>query len=696
MDEGTKAALRKRMEEMAAQGATKEQLRAAKPKLLAEVSGVDAVAGAGRPQGGAEAAPGPSGAKPWQGFDMKPAPPPPGMLASVGGMVGDAASAAVDLGRAVKSEFIGGRTMGAFGAKQSHARAAEGLGNTRLAARAGAASPSSLRQSQRDYDAARTDLDAVEKHPIAGVAADVVGGISGVGAKVSRGIDKIPVAVSKGFRGKLGLPSNAQYGRDVVSGGVGGAVEGAGRSVLEGDSARDAVDKGAFSGLLGAAAAPFVRLINAYLRDPRSLTGKQIQALKRGAEYIGTEEFQALDDGLGGVGQLSTTKGRELGELQAGKFKTATDRIKAGEEAIGGMDEAVDVGPVHKRLDESVVRFSQGRPVRPDVEEAIGQINTPDRAPTGIKADLSRDADVFGPAPPPPERLAPHQYDAPDALVHQGVREPAPMQGGRGTKRVFYGPDPQGPIADPVDASRPMYTPPSRPAPKAPDVTEMQPTGETTRATQATPRDLIKSRRKVRALSEPGMPSTPQNAPYREIYGDLADATHSKDLPNKIGEQLAATDARFAEDMEFLAAGNARIFGPENPRAVTDSVAAGRAAGQKLSRAIGDTHAAGMRSVELDELADLGPEYREAIDRVKTKIAYEGTRMGFPRLFSHSGNWLLQPLIANFNAVKARGLEPLTRAPGVVSSQVGHRGTDLFDAARERGEEKRKKKEKRE
>lgn len=833
MPDPVKAWVMKRLEE----GASEEDIAAEFPAFKAQslqggISGpdVDAVSGAGAPTP-APGQPSPSPTRP-RGMDS-PQTEGPGMLASLGRGIGDAASWAAEVGRAARSELAGGRTLGFFGAEQSARRAPYIRPE---AVRDGLISPSAYRQATGDREAAQQDYDAVKKHPLVGVGADLVGGFSGVGAGVSRNISRVPVKPAAGLRGKLGFSSGAEHARDAIGGAAGGFVEGAGRSILEGDSAGDAVDKGGLAGIAGALLGPIFRASGDYLRDPRGLTGKQIQALKQGAGYIGSEGFQQLDEGLAGVGQLATTEGRALGEGQASKFAAATERINAAENAIPGIDVPTEVGPTHRRLDQAVDRFSQGRAVRPDIEAAIGHINVPDQPPTGIKADLSRDAPLFRMVPPspPPSAPEPGPPSWTSDLVHQRNR-PGPMKVGVGDKRVFYGTDPspishpppaRGLIADPLDAAKPprsdprintriagegdgmfsidavgpdgnvigsvdvsldpmgrpfvssasvgdafqrqgyasalyeqasamarkkwgaplhsgwsnneagafwrkaeergrarqitdepipgadpdkplyqwqpgrglppqgdpQYTPPPKPAAAAktaPPPIEMEQAG-TTRVTQATPRDLVKSRRKVRALAEHGMPSTPQNAPYREIYGDLADATHSPDLPMEIGKKLMAADKQFASDMEFLAEGNARIFGKEDARAVTDSVAAGRAASQKLSRAIGDTHAAGMRSVELDELAALGPEYADAINRIKTKIAYEGTRAGFPRIFSHSGSWTLQPLIANLNALKARGVEPLTRTPAL-PSQIGYHAADLFDASRDNAAAKRSK-----
>lgn len=226
---------------------------------------------------------------------------------------------------------------------------------------------------------------------------------------------------------------------------------------------------------------------------------------------------------------------------------------------------------------------------------------------------------------------------------------------------------------------RPFSTPIKRAEDVGGDFMGYLPAGEPTVAPYATPADLLAQRRLARDAADFGTPRTPENAPYREIYGTLAGATHSPDLPQGIGGKFQAMDEQFSGDMEKLEKANELIIGRADPRAVTESVRAGEAAASKLSQALMDTKAGGAKSRLLEDIRALGPEYAEAVDRVSAKIAWNATRFGAPRVFSHSGKWYLMPLIQNLEATKVRLAEPLTRKAGVQAGAAGRLAPMLRD-----------------
>jgi hypothetical protein len=195
--------------------------------------------------------------------------------------------------------------------------------------------------------------------------------------------------------------------------------------------------------------------------------------------------------------------------------------------------------------------------------------------------------------------------------------------------------------------------------------------GEEVRTPQATPRDLVKERREVRRQAEFGAPQTPENAPYRELYKTLQEATHSDSLPGGIGKALKATDAQFSSDMQKLAEGNELIFGKDSARAVTEGVNAAKTGASKLGQALMDTRAGGAQLRVLEKIRALGPEYAEAVDRVAAKIAEQGSTFGLPKTLSHPGKWATQIPMQNLRALNVNAVEPLTRSPRVPAAVGG-------------------------
>jgi hypothetical protein len=384
------------------------------------------------------------------------------------------------------------------------------------------------------------------------------------------------------------------------------------RTLLEGKGLEQAGEDAGMAGMLGGILGTALPLYGAVLRDPRGLTGEYVQALERGRGFLNSAENAALKkDGPRAIGQLADIEGEKLGALQVGKREAALERIASAEEGLPtAMNEPIDVSGVHSRLDQSVRRYSNQRPAMPGVEKTIEE---------DIKPNLSRvTAQQINPIMSKPKASG------------------------------MVGPD-----------GKPVPAPPAK-------VVGFEP-GEEVVSPQATPADVLMQRRMARKQSQPGMPETPENAPYREIYGHLQDATHDPSLPDDIGNRLAASDAEFSRDMAKLAEGNELIFGKDTARAVTDSVAAKRVAASKLTQGLKDTQAGGAQLRNLEQIRALGPEYAESVDRVMAKIAEQGSKFGMPRVFSHTGKVPYQLWEQNKMAFNTQLAEPLTRTPEIAS-----------------------------
>lgn len=703
-----------RMKALQAQGMTKEQIRAELPRLRSEVT----EGFTGFPGQEGENAFGEPKAQTARAFPPIVPPPEPqaeGIMPAIGRGAMSAVEGGANVLRSVAGGVVGGRTLGVFGPEANLQRAEQSLRDLDESARRGElVTPTSARRAREEVANAHRDLQARQKHPILGGIADVVGSFQGLGAKVTNNISRVPV---KG-PSSVNLPGAWSWQealRDSLAGAVGAGVETTGRALVEERGAREALDAGAAAAVLGGILGPLPRMANAYLTDPRKLSGRQINALNKGQEFLNSPAAKRLDEGLSGVGQLATLEGGELGAMQAKRLADAQARIKAREEALlppAGKVVPEDVSQVHAGLDRGVRKYEvSGEPIRdelvPLVDKYKKKLSGPERE-TFVPTERTQSLDV--------DEVAGSGYAGTPGFTAGGVREGLPVQRlmlTDGTPRSEPGhgmptrkPNTRtrsrrrgAPVDLPSAAERPIegeYAPP-----QGPEMPPAPPPGEDIAFESAGPsrlpiasrKDLLAARRQVRELSEPGLPTTPENAPYKSFYGVLADATHTDD---ELGRALAASDKEFAADMDFLEAGNARLFNREDARAVTDSVAARRAAGQKLSRALGDTHASGMRAVELDELASLGPEYAAAIDRVRAKVAFEGTRFGLPRgMVSNPSQWSLQPLIANYNGLKARVVEPLTRTPGLAPG-LANQAVDIINArVKGKRSEDEKKKEKR-
>lgn len=437
--------------------------------------------------------------------------------------------------------------------------------------------------------------------------------IAGVAGSISGGLMSPGGKLARGITDlPMAAKGMAAAAKGGIAGGAGAALDAGGRALIEGKSLGQAGEDAGLAGTLGGILGTALPLYGAVLRDPRALTGEYVQALERGRGFLNSAENAALKkDGPRAIGQLADIEGEKLGAMQVAKREGALERIASAEENLPtAMNEPIDVTGVHNRLDQAVRRYSNQRPAMPGVEKTIEE---------DIKPNLSR-------------------------VTAQEI------------KPVMSKPQSSG-----------MVGPDGKPLPAQPGkVTGFEP-GEEISSPQATPADLLMQRRMARKQSQPGMPETPENAPYREIYGHLQDATHDPALPDNIGPRLAASDADFSRDMAKLAEGNELILGKDNARAVTDSLAAKRAAAGRLTQGLKDTQAGGAQLRNLEKIRELGPEYAESVDRVMAKIAEQGSKFGLPRVFSHTGKWPYQLYEQNAMAFNTKLAEPLTRTPEVAS-----------------------------
>lgn len=507
-------------------------------------------------------------------------PPKPSLFAGVPGAASDAADFARGAGNAFVGRSLDAASWGLMSPEARYKAADEEYRAARLISQ-NATDPAhaahgraKMQRALQALQSAKQELADTKEHGVASFLGSAAGSVVGPGGAVANSITAIP-------RATRGL---AAVGKGVAAGGLGGAVDASGRTLWSGGTATEAAEHGALGLMLGGTLGGVAPALNQRLHDPLTETGRTLRALQRGAPFLASPQFRNLPKGEPGIGHLAYDEGERLGQIQHRELRAARARAEAGEAASPlGMDEPMDVRPIHDRLARSVDRYSNEEDlVRPDSAREVA--NT--------RRVLSREF------------------------------EPDDGSGGG-----------------------------------------LMPPDETGRLPIATQRDVVARRRAVRQMAEPGLPMTPQNAPFREHYQTLSEASHAPGLPGNVGEHWQGVDAQFSADMDRIAAGNELLFGRDNARAVTDSIGASKGAASRLGQSLRDTRAGGAQLRILEQIRELGPEYAESVDRVAAKIAFEGTRFGPPQTLSHPGKWALNLPLQNARAANVQLVEPLTASP---------------------------------
>ena len=166
-------------------------------------------------------------------------------------------------------------------------------------------------------------------------------------------------------------------------------------------------------------------------------------------------------------------------------------------------------------------------------------------------------------------------------------------------------------------------------------------------------REVLKTKKAVEKMAEFGMPVTAENRPYREVYRALAEEAEAIDPTRRLGQ----LNKRYAKTMEKLESANDVLYGKEAPE-VAGRAAARRQATNKLMRVGDDTTAGTVNDEFLEELGNLDPEYRKAIEGVMRKKAIEGTRFGLPQISKSPEKWATGLLEQNLTAAQARVVDP--------------------------------------
>ena len=512
-------------------------------------------------------------------------------------------------------------------------------------------------------------------------------------------------AVTKGIGATSAL---GRIGAGAAGGAVGGALEGGASELARSNRIGDVAKGGAVGGVggavggavVGAAAEGLRKLfggIAGFVGDTRRSTGKYARALDRAkslpgddgqpANYLKSDEFKGLSKGITGIGEAADMQGEQLGKVHMANIEAADAKLRAREAEIPNMDQFVDVKPLHEAVDGAVRRYHQGRPVRPDVADLVQDIKknlsndvyqklTPIREGE-VKTDIRP---TYGPRP---DIVMRRQALPPSSVDHIGPRDTVASH------------------MSTMDGLPTGFEP--DPAQNVNRVVGFAP-GEVTQGAIAPKRDVLAQRRAIRKqMGHPG-PLTPENAPYREIYGDVSEATHEA-IP-----RLRPIDADYEADMKHLARGAELIWGQDSGHATVDGEAAKRVAASKLTQALKETQAGGANLRLLERIRDLGPEYAGPVDRVAGVVADRSTRFGMPNTFGHSAKWMYQFPIQQANALAVRGVLPVARAGEKVAGAAGEalartgagarvsgaEGRNLFQAlaqAARDAEEKRKREE---
>lgn len=682
MSDDLRTRVAKRVQDLHSQGATDEEILAQGPTLAEEARAAMAK----------EAA--------------TPAPEQKSMLSRVPGALAGAADFVGGAGNAFANRMADSASMGALAPEANLQRAKEAYYNHLRMSKTGMVSPNSLRQSQRDYEEAQAAMKDSADHKVAGFVGSATGAMMSPGTKVSSVIGG-------------GTPG---FARSMVAGGVGAGADATGRALIEGKNFSDALDQGAGAGMLGAGLGGSMHAIGESLRNPLSETGATIQALQRGREFLGSAQNKALPKGMPGIGALAYDEGEKLGAMQAGKLASARKNLETAEAGLPlEMDEPISVAGVHRQINRGVERHSNSRAVRGDVENAAEDVKDRLSRVTRQRIEPIKGQDVVGQKINPvikdktigykeePEfenRVTSQEIDP--VMERQIVgRRRVPVKGktvGPGEKTVGFedgdpilenvhvGYKPGREIREDVQVGTRRGDPIKRKAIVGyepgeeflgPERTVGFKQGDEIRTPQATPRDLVQTRREVRRKAGFGTPETPENAPYRELYDVVKNATHDPSLPAGIGGKLAASDSQFAADMQKLAEGNELIFGNDSARAMTESVSASKIAGDKLGKVLNDTRAGGAQLRILEKIRALGPEYAASVDRVAAKIADEGSTFGLPKTLSSPGKWAFQLPMQNVRATNVQLIEPFTRArtaPAAIGSAAAPLLRDPLDA----------------
>ncbi len=570
-----------------------------------------------------------------------------------------------DYAKALVGGAIDTVSLGALSPESDLASAEKFDREARAAARAG--SPLSPHWEDRvkgGYENAQRNAYATSRNPYTSALGMLLGAPLGLGTKVGSVALRALGPVSKG--GKILHAAGAA--------GLGGGTETTGRALVAGESLPEALKQGATAALPSAALGGLGRYANVRLRDPKKLTGEYVKAKEWGREsgYYDSPEYKGpklFDDpaevpvgtpeGLRGVAVEARRLGGELATDNAGRYKQLNRAWEEGMEHPS-RNTLTDVSDFMGDLNESVVRFSNKRPLDKGVASAVED----------ARLNLGRDVEAFQPAPGSPV--------------------------GPGEAMVPYRRPPKsGPVRTLEGQS---YDPPSAMAART-KVIEMESAGSEFKPV-ATLDDLIKQKQQWKEMAEHGTPATKDNRPYRKMYSAavkatkrLADEHPDPAIREAAGKQLAADEAFLigAQELEDI---NSRLFGKEKA-SLNNSVAAQRRAGNELLQVLKDTQASGSRFEDFQALRAMGGKSAEVVNKAGAKMADEATKFSIePRTFSHSGNWLMGPLTQMSQATNVRLLEPFTRklAPQAAvqaGRMVPHFNRDILDAilARKKAEE---------
>lgn len=405
------------------------------------------------------------------------------------------------------------------------------------------------------------------------------------------------------------------------------------------------------------------------IRDPRTGTGRAIADIEaaggrtkalgapvRGGVYD-TPEFQALPEGKAGINELGYTEGQKL--TAHNEEKLSRTRQNYGRELSDTLSNNSDQN--HFLVDhfnmldnleaENTINGVTGDP---HLAQAIDEqrrmltkeIATPRPAPAAepvVRDDrFWREAEAeFGGRP-----LTTDAAPGPRTGNHQTVGD-ATNPGGRSLSEDVMEP----PHSVPARGQRFGTGPKTQPMAFAPTEVQAQ------EWPAANVEDLVKVRRLTGEKAEWGLPATPQNRPYRMLYGSL-----TKEL-EAAAPEIADLNHRYAGTMRDLERTNDVVYGSDTAEVPTRAAKERRAA-QFLGRIGDETQAGTAAEPQIRELAEQDPAYAEIFNRMKAKKAQERLRYGSPKISMSAENLATGAIKQNLDAATARIGLPIAEALG--------------------------------
>ena len=391
------------------------------------------------------------------------------------------------------------------------------------------------------------------------------------------------------------LPSvTSRLARAAIAGGTVGGLSAAGESASAGAPLDETAANAALGAAVGAGtSAAFAlpgevgRAAKAKLTDRRTHMGRIVTDYRRGVESgrYETPEFKAEATGREGINEAADEAARAITDANVGDLAAARQEYRSG---LGGI--------VSKHGQKQI-----------DVSGVHGALDslTAENTVNGVTADQGLQGAI--------EKVR-SMTSKPSVVTAQGKRVPLPAN---------VTPEAAAEMAEQLGGR-----------------VESEPV--------STVGELLKTKKVVQDLAEFGKPVTPDNRPYRVVYGKLAEAAEQA-VP-----EVGPLNKRFATTLSNLERANAILYGQETPE-VQQRPAAERAAASRLGRVGDDTQAAtGASARQIAELRAMDPRYAQQIENVELKKAHVGTRFGAPHLSTHIERAALSGLIHNATAAGAR------------------------------------------